>query len=70
MTGKHLEEGAPFSNLHKDAPWVAGSLENVEGSTLSHVKDFVLCPADIGSLSRDLKLGSDMKRLMFLKYHS
>lgn len=37
VTGSLLEEGAPFSNLHEDASWAAGSLEDLKGSTLSHM---------------------------------
>lgn len=32
VTGRHLEGGAPFPNVHEDTTWA-----ELEGSTLSHM---------------------------------
>lgn len=43
VTGKHLEEGIPFSGLWKGAVWATGSLDDFEGSVMSHMSRALDC---------------------------
>lgn len=43
VTGKHLEEGTPFCSLWKGAVWATGSLDDFEGSVMSHMSRTLDC---------------------------